>query len=117
MKVKALRIEINGKEVAVAGAEGLGVLTGYVGFGAESAGSLNLGTIVFSVMGLDIGAVQPRQLTWAEGVRLSLGDRVTFELVETDNPSPPSNVRASPSPAELSAAASAEKKPHAKSRK
>ena len=110
MKIAALRIEINGKQVAVAGAEGLALLTGHVGIGAGSSGKLDAGVIVFNVIGLATAANQPRQLTWADGVRLVPGDRVTFEVVETDTPTPPSNTRDSPSPEQLAAAA---KKDHA----
>ena len=84
MKIPALRIEINGKPIAVAGAEGLSLLSGQVSLGAGSSGSINLGTIGFIVIGPDVAGPQPRQLTWCDGVQLKSGDKVTFEIVETE---------------------------------
>ena len=110
MKIPALRIEINGKQVAMAGAEGLSLLSGQVALGAGSAGSIDLANIVFSVMGLDVAGTPPRQLTWLEGIQLKPGDRVTFEVVQTESPTPPSNVRRTPSAEQLTAAALAEKR-------
>ena len=101
MKIPALRVEINGKQVTVAGAEGLALLTGAVGIGAGTSGNLDAGAIAFSVIGIDTAADQPRQLTWLDGVRLAPGDKVTFEVIETDTPTPPSNTRRSPSSEQL----------------
>jgi hypothetical protein len=117
MKIPALRIEINGKQVAVAGAEGLSLLSGQVGLGAGSKGNIDLESIVFSVMGLDVAGTPPRQLTWVDGIQLKPGDRVTFEVVETESPTPPSNVRRTPSAEQLAAAALADKPVAKKSRR
>jgi len=110
MKIPALRIEINGREIAVAGAEKLSLLTGAVSLGAGSSASIDLGKIGFIVMGIDVAGAKPRQLTWGDGVQLKPGDRVTFEVIETENPTPPSNARRTPSSEELSAAALSEKR-------
>ena len=110
MKIPALRIEINGELVAIAGAEDLSILTGQVGFGAGKDRTINTSQVMFSVMGLAIQGPQPRQLTWANGVQLKLGDRVTFEVSEAEQPSPPTQVLRTPSSAELATAAAAEKK-------
>jgi hypothetical protein len=109
MKIRALRVEINGELVAVAGAEKLCVLTGSVGFGPASSSDTNLGKVFFSVMGLEVGRPQPQQLTWGNNVQLNMGDKVTFQLVEVEHPSPPSKVLTSPSAEELAAAALQEK--------
>jgi hypothetical protein len=60
-------------------------------------------------MGLAVHGPQPRQLTWGRDVQLKLGDRVTFEITEVEQPSPPQAVLRTPSSAELAAAAAAEK--------
>ena len=109
MKIPALRIEINGKQVAVAGAEGLSILSGHMGLAAGSPGSVDLESIVFSVMGLNIASNPPQQLTWLDGTLLKPGDKVTFEVVETESPTPPSNVRRTPTTEQLTAAALTEK--------
>ncbi len=116
MKIPALRIEINGKQIAVAGAEKFSLLSGQVSLGSGSSTSIDLGKIGFNVIGLDVAGTQPRQLTWGDGVQLKLGDRVAFEVVETDTPTPPSSTRRTPSATELASAVLAEKlavkKPH-----
>jgi hypothetical protein len=109
MKVIALRVEVNGELVAIAGAENLSLLSGTVGLGSGSTTAFDSTNIMFSVMGLDVGSRQPRQLTWAEGVQLKLGDKVSFQVVEVEHPSPPSKVLGSPNTKELAAAAEAEK--------
>ena len=102
MKVPALRIEVNGEFVAVAGAPDLSVLTGQVAFGATGPNrNIDTSSTRLSVMGLALNGPQARQLTWANGLELKVGDRVTFELVEVSDPSPPDNVLATPSTAEL----------------
>jgi len=110
MKIPALRVEVNGELVAIAGAEDLSILTGQVGFGAGKDRSINVSQVVFSVIGLAVQGPQPRQLTWGTDVELKLGDRVTFEITEIEQPSPPQAVVRTPSSAELTAAAAAEKK-------
>jgi hypothetical protein len=110
MKVSALRVEVNGELVAVAGAEGLSLLTGSVGYGPGSSDATHPTQIVFNVMGLAVTGPQPRQLSWGDEVRLKLGDRVTFELVEVDHPNPPTKILRSPSSEELAAVAAASKK-------
>jgi hypothetical protein len=117
MKIPALRIEINGMEIAVAGAEKLSLLTAQVSLGAGSADSIELEKIVFNVIGLDVAGVQPRQLTWGDGVRLKRGDKVTIEIVETGSPTPPSNVRGTPSSEELASAALAQTRTAKKGRR
>ena len=108
MKIPALRIEVNGELIAIAGAEDLSILTGQVGFGAGKDRAINIGHVVFSVMGLAVHGPQPRQLTWGRDVQLKLGDRVTFEITEVEQPSTPQTVLRTPSSAELAAAAAAE---------
>lgn len=110
MKIPALRIEINGELIAIAGAENLSLLTGQIGLGSGSSTNIDLERILFSVMGLDVRGARPRQLTWGDGIHLKVGDRVTFQVVEVENPSPPNNVRASPGPEELASSAATEKK-------
>lgn len=111
MKVPALRIEVNGELVAVAGAPDLSILSGQVAFGATGPNRIiDTSSTVFSVMGLAINGPQPRQLTWANGLELKVGDRVTFELVEVSDPSPPEKVLATPSSAELAREAAKKKR-------
>ena len=110
MKIPALRVEVNGNLVAVAGAEGLSLLTGSVGLAPSASDAGSLSKVVFNVMGLALAGAQPRQLSWGSGTQLKLGDRVTFELVEVDQPSPPDKVMGSPSSGQLAAQAAAEKK-------
>lgn len=110
MKVPALRIEINGELMAEAGAEDLSLLTGQVGLGVGPSGALDVGPLMFSAMGLAVAGPTPRQFTWGHGMELTPGDRVTFQVIETDTPSPPSKVRGTPSAAQFaSPAASAER--------
>lgn len=109
MKIPALRIEINGELLAIAGAEDLSILTGQVGFGANKDCTIDTSQVMFSVMGLAVQGPQPRQLTWGNGVQLKLGDRVTFEVAEVEQPSPPHQVLRTPSSAELATAAATEK--------
>jgi hypothetical protein len=111
MKLPALRVELNGELVAVAGAEGLSLLSGQVGFGAGSANAIHAGAAVFSVIGLALGGEQPRQLSWANNVQLNLGDKVTFQVVEVEHPSPASQTLKVPSSEQLARAAAAEKQP------
>ena len=110
MKIPALRVEVNGELVATAGAEDLSILIGQVGFAAGKDRAINVSQIVFNVMGLAVHGPQPRQLTWGTGVQLKLGDRVTFEITEVEQPSLPQSVLRTPSSAELAAVAAAEKK-------
>lgn len=110
MKIPALRVEVNGELVAIAGAEDLSILTGLVAFGAGKDRAINTGQVMFSVMGLAVHGPQPRQLTWGNDVQLKLGDRVTFEITEIEQPSPPQAVVRTPSSAELAAAAEKKQK-------
>lgn len=110
MKIPALRVEVNGELVAIAGAEDLSILTGQVAFGAGKDRAINVSQIMFSVMGLAVHGPDPRQLTWGNDVQLKLGDRVTFEITEVEQPTPPQVVLRTPGSAELAAAAAAEKK-------
>jgi hypothetical protein len=110
MKFPALRVEINGELLAIAGAEDLSLLTGTVGFGAGPNCTVDVSKVMLSVMGLAVQGPHPQQLTWGNGVQLKLGDRVTFEVTEVEQPSPPSKVLRTPSSADLSAVAAAEKK-------
>ncbi len=105
MTVPALRIEVNGELVAVAGAEDLSLLTGTVGFGAGNGNNLDASAIIFSVMGLEINSPQPKQMTWGKSVKLKTGDRVTFQFVDVDSPTPPDQTLRSPSSSELAAEA------------
>jgi len=111
MRVPALRVEVNGELVAIAGAEDLSLLSGSVGFAADKGKTLATPEIMFSIMGLAVHGSQPRQLTWGSGLRLKSGDRVTFELVETDQPSAPDQTLATPSSNELAAQAAADAAP------
>lgn len=110
MKIPALRVEINGELVAIAGAEDLSLLVGQVGFGAGKNRTIDASQVTFIVMGLAAQGPQPRQFTWGDGVYLELGDRVTFEVTEVEQRSPPNKVLQSPSSSELAAAAAAEEK-------
>jgi hypothetical protein len=110
MKIPALRIEVNGELVALAGAEGLDILSGQVVFGASQTGGIEVSRVAFGVMGLAVHGPNPRQLTWGNEIKLRLGDRVTFEIAEVDQPTPPDEVRSTPTSGELAAAAAAEKK-------
>lgn len=110
MKIPALRVEINGELIAVAGAEDLSILTGSVGIGSAGPGlAIDVSHVILNVMGLMTRGSQPRQLSWGKGVQLKSGDRVTFEIIEVDQPSPPDQVLRSPSSAELAAAAEKKK--------
>jgi hypothetical protein len=110
MKIPVLRVEVNGELVALAGAEGLDILSGQVGFGASPTGGIDVSRVMFSVMGLAVHGSNPRQLTWGNEIKLGLGDRISFEIAEVDQPSPPEKVLGTPSSDELAAAAAAEKK-------
>ena len=114
MTVPALRIEVNGELIAVAGAEELSLLTGTVGFGAGKGNTLNGSEVMFSVMGLAVNCPRPQQLTWGKNIKLKTGDRVTFQFVEAENPSPPDQTLRSPSSSELAAEAAREEKKPAK---
>jgi hypothetical protein len=103
MKIPALRVELNGELVAIAGANGLSLLTGTVGLGSGHGEKIDASEIMFSVMGLNVRSAQPQQLTWGNGTKLRPGDRVTFEVVEVEQPSPPDRVLSSPSSAQLAA--------------
>jgi hypothetical protein len=105
VKIPAIRVDVNGELVAIAGANGLSLLTGSVGLGSGQGQKLDLSEIMFSVMGLNVHSAQPQQLTWGKGVKLQPGDRVTFEVVAVEQPSPPDRVLASPSSAQLAAEA------------
>ncbi len=111
MKVPALRIEVNGELVAVAGAPDLSMLSGQVAFGATGPNRIiDTSSIMFNVMGLALNGPQPRQLTWANGLELKVGDRVTFEIVEVSDPTPAGKVLATPSSAELAREAAKQKR-------
>lgn len=110
MKIPALRIEVNGELLALAGAEGLDMLSGQVALGASPTGGIEVSRVALGVMGLAVHGPSPRQLTWGNGVKLGLGDRVTFEIVEVEQPSPPDKILATPTSAELAAAAADERK-------
>jgi hypothetical protein len=102
MKVPALRIEVNGELIAVAGAPDLSMLSGQVAFGAAGPNRIiDTSSIMFNVMGLALNGPQPRQLTWANGLELKVGDRVTFGIVEVSDPTPAGKVLATPSSAGL----------------
>jgi hypothetical protein len=92
MKIPALRIEVNGELVALAGAEGLDILSGQVAFGACPTGGIDVSRVAVGVMGLSVHGPSPRQLTWGTEIKLGLGDRVTFEITEVEQPSPPDEI-------------------------
>lgn len=110
MKVPALRVEVNGELVTIAGAENLDILTGNVGFGASPSGGIEVSNVTFLVMGLAVYGPNPRQLTWGNDIKLGLGDRVTIAITETEQPSTPDKVLSSPSSDELAAASAAKRK-------
>jgi hypothetical protein len=110
MKVPALRIEVNGELIALAGAEGLDILSGQVAFGASQTGGIEVSRVALGVMGLAVHGPNPRQLTWGTGIKLGLGDRVTFEITEVEQPSPPDETLGTPTSSELAAVAAAERK-------
>jgi hypothetical protein len=102
MKVPALRIEVNGELIAVAGAPNLSMLSGQVAFGASGPNRvIDTSSILLNVMGLALNGTQPCQLTWGNGLALKVGDKVTIEIVEVSDPNPPGRVLATPSSAEL----------------
>ena len=106
MTLPAVRVEINGELVAVAGADGLSLLTAGIGLGSGQDASINASDILLNVMGVDAHSPQPRQFTWAKGRKLKPGDRVTFQVVLVEEPSPPDGILKTPSPAQLAAEAS-----------
>jgi hypothetical protein len=110
MKIPALRVEVNGQLVAIAGAENLDILSGQVGFGASPTGGIEVSRVMFGVMGLAVHGPNQRQLTWGNEIKLGLGDRITFEIAEVDQPSAPEKVLRTPSSDELAAVAAAERK-------
>ena len=111
MTFPAIRVEVNGELVAVAGARDASLLTGSLGLGAGADKEVGFDMSVFSVMALvGIAGDTPQQLSWCNQVHLRKGDRVTFELVEVDEATPPSRVLRTPSSKELRAVAQAEKK-------
>jgi hypothetical protein len=105
MKIPALRIEVNGELVAIAGAKGLSLLSGTIGLGSGQSQAIDASEIMFSVMGLNVHCAQPQQLTWCNGLTLKQGDRVTFEVVQVEQTSPPDKSLASPSTEQLAAEA------------
>ncbi len=105
MKIPALRIEINGQLVAIAGAENLSLLTASVGFGAGSEKNIEATNSMFGVMGLDLHSSQPKQLNWASEINLKEGDKVTIEIVQVEQATPPDSIISTPSPAQLRAEA------------
>jgi hypothetical protein len=109
MKIPALRVEVNGQLVAIAGAENLDILSGQVGFGASPTGGIEVSRVMFGVMGLAVHGPNPQQLTWGNQIKLKLGDRITFEIAEVDQPSAPEKVLRTSSD-ELAAVAAAERK-------
>jgi hypothetical protein len=105
MKNPALRVEVNGTLVAIAGASDLSMLTGTVGLGSGKDVGLNTSNILFSVMGLAVHGEQPRQLTWCKNITLQAGDKVTFQVVDAEQLTPPDQTLRTPSSAELAAEA------------
>lgn len=103
MKIPALRVEVNGELVAVAGADGLDILSAQVAFGASPTGGIEISNVACLAMGLAVHDSNPRQLTWLEGIKLKLGDRITFEIAEVDQASAPDKVMGTPSSEELAA--------------
>jgi hypothetical protein len=61
-------------------------------------------------MGLAVHGPNPRQLTWGNEIKLRLGDRVSFEIAEVDQPTPPGKVLSTPNSGELAAVAAAKKR-------
>jgi hypothetical protein len=114
MKIPALRIEVNGHLVAIAGAKDLSMLTGTVGLGAGENANINASNILLSVMGLALHGDQPQQLSWCKNISLQAGDRVTFQVVEVEQPSSPDQTLRSPSTSELSAEASGSRRKRGK---
>lgn len=55
MKIPALRVEVNGELIAIAGAEDLSILTGQVGFGAGKNQAINTSQVMFKQQGTDHG--------------------------------------------------------------
>ena len=111
MPFPAIRVEINGELVAIAGSEEVSFLTGSVGVGIGSGNKVLLENAALSVMALvGVSGSAPKQLSWCDGVRLRKGDRVTFELVEIDEASPPGKVLRTPSSSELASIAEAKRR-------
>jgi hypothetical protein len=106
MTIPAIRVELNGQLVTIAGAEGLAMLTTTFGLGAAKGNHIDPTKVLFNVMGLDIHGKPPRQLTWGSNLALRPGDRVTLEIVQVDQPSFPDQVLVTPSAEQLKAEAS-----------
>jgi hypothetical protein len=103
MKLTALRVEVNGESLAIAGAEGLTLLTGMVSVGSGQESTIDPSKILVCVMGMDVYSPQPRQLTWGTEIKLKPGDRVTFQVVKVEHASAPDSTVNTPSSAQLAA--------------
>jgi hypothetical protein len=55
-------------------------------------GGIDVSRVAVGVMGLSVHGPSPRQLTWGTEIKLGLGDRVTFEITEVEQPSPPDEI-------------------------
>lgn len=105
MKVPALRIEVNGQLVAIAGAEGLSLLTATVGMGSGKASTISASETMVGVMGIALHGARPQQLSWGSGIKLQPGDTIAFQVVEVEQTSAPDNILPTPSAADLAAQA------------
>ena len=92
----ALKVSINEKSPVIGGADDLGVLTAIVTcsgkLGAASVSARDDETQDFSFR---LGGLTSRQKgtpnehqTWLTNNELKLGDKITIEIVETENPDP-----------------------------
>ncbi len=111
MTISAIRVEVNSQLVAVAGAEGLSMLTASLGLGSGKGSHIDPMNVLFSVMGVDVHSKQPRQLSWCDGLTLRPGDRVTLEVVQVEQPTAPDQVLTTPSTEQLKAEAKRHKTP------
>lgn len=109
MKIPAIRVEINGKLIAIAGKENISFLSGHIGIGVGSMAKIDVHNIAFGVIGVETTGSQSRQLTWSDGIKIAPGDKVTFEVIETENPTPPTNAIRTPSTEELAGIANSKK--------
>src|SRR2546421_5790851 len=100
MATLAIEVELNGKRLVVAGAEGLALLSAQLGAGVGSTNdTVRVGTEVhLTVMGLTSPKSSSRvaNLTWINGLPLQMGDSITFRIVEVEQPDPPANVFRTP---------------------
>jgi len=113
MTVLAIEVEVNGKRIAVAGANDLALLTAGIGAGVgpeKRTLQADIDAFRLTVMGLTSGLVaRTENLTWINGLPLRVGDSITFRIVNAEQPDPPPQILRTPTSEELAAAAEKER--------